>query len=108
VGGFALSILFKILPRLVDLQFLASTGFSKAVKQKDGSMLYEIPFIDRMGFVFLIAVIGMYVISVVENKKGIRPQGLEVDHRMFRMSPAFAAGALIVGGVLTALYTIFW
>jgi SSS family solute:Na+ symporter len=108
VGGFALSILFKILPRLVDLQFLASTGFSKAVKQKDGSMLYEIPFIDRMGFVFLIAVIGMYVISVVENKKGIRPQGLEVDRRMFRMSPAFAAGALIVGGVLTALYTIFW
>lgn len=108
VGGFALSILFKILPRLVDLQFLASTGFSKAVKQKDGSMLYEIPFIDRMGFVFLIAVIGMYVISVVENKKGIRPQGLEVDRRMFRMSPAFAAGALIVGGILTALYTIFW
>lgn len=108
VGGFALSILFKILPRLVDLQFLASTGFSKAVKQKDGSMLYEIPFIDRMGFVFLIAVIGMYVISIVENKKGIRPQGLEVDRRMFRMSPAFAAGALIVGGILTALYTIFW
>lgn len=108
VGGFALSILFKILPRLVDLQFLASTGFSKAVKQKDGSMLYEIPFIDRMGFVFLIAVIGMYVISVIENKKGIRPQGLEVDRRMFRMSPAFAAGALIVGGILTALYTIFW
>ncbi|MBN8864904.1 MAG: sodium/sugar symporter [Sphingobacteriales bacterium] len=108
VGGFALSILFKILPRLVDLQFLASTGFSKAVKQKDGSMLYEIPFIDRMGFVFLIAVIGMYVISVVENKKGIRPQGLEVDRRMFRMSPAFAAGALIVGGILTALYAIFW
>jgi SSS family solute:Na+ symporter len=108
VGGFALSILFKILPRLVDLQFLASTGFSKAVEQKDGSMLYEIPFIDRMGFVFLIAVIGMYVISIVENKKGIRPQGLEVDRRMFRMSPAFAAGALIVGGILTALYTIFW
>lgn len=108
VGGFALSILFKILPRFVDLQFLASTGFSKQVKQKDGSMLYEIPFIDRMGFVFLIAVIGMYVISVIENKKGIRPQGLEVDRRMFRMSPAFAAGALIVGGILTALYTIFW
>jgi len=108
VGGFALSILFKILPRLMDLQFLAATGFSKQVKQKDGTMLYEIPFIDRMGFVFLIAIIGMYVISVIENKKGIRPQGLEVDRRMFRMSPAFAAGALIVGGVLTALYTIFW
>lgn len=108
VGGFALSILFKILPRFVDLQFLAASGFSKQVKQTDGSMLYEIPFIDRMGFVFLIAIIGMYIISVVENKKGIRTQGLEVDRRMFRMSPAFAAGALIVGGILTALYTIFW
>ncbi|MGN6493448.1 MAG: sodium/sugar symporter [Agriterribacter sp.] len=108
VGGFALSIIFKLLPKWVNLEWLSPCGFSKLVDQKDGTALYEIPFIDRMGFVFAISVIGMYLISVYENKKGIRPQGLEVDAKMFKLSPGFAAGALLVAGVLVALYTLFW
>lgn len=108
VGGFALSIIFKLLPQWVNLEWLSPYGFSKLVKQKDGTELYEIPFIDRMGFVFVISVIGMYLISVYENKKGIRPHGLEVDRKMFKLSPGFAAGALIVAGILAALYTLFW
>ena len=50
IGGFILSILFKVSPSYVDLEFLYSSGF--AVQNADG--IYEIPFIDRMGFVFLI------------------------------------------------------
>ncbi|MFX8828958.1 hypothetical protein ABTM52_20635, partial [Acinetobacter baumannii] len=64
IGGFALSVIFKFLPKFSNLAFLSSTGFSTPVQQKDGSILYEIPFIDRMGFVFLIAVIGMVIISL--------------------------------------------
>jgi SSS family solute:Na+ symporter len=108
IGGFALSILFKIMPALVNLEWLASTGFAKQVLQKDGSMLYEIPFIDRMFFVFVISVIGMYIISVYENSKGVKTNGLEIDGKMFRTSPGFAAGALLVAGILIALYTLFW
>lgn len=108
VGGFALSILFKILPSFVNLEWLASTGFAKQVLQKDGSMLYEIPFIDRMFFVFVISVTGMYIISVYENSKGVKTKGLEIDGKMFRTSPGFTAGALIVAGILIALYTLFW
>lgn len=108
IGGFILSVVFKLLPNWVNLEFLSPLGFSKQVAQKDGSLLYEIPFIDRMGFVFLIAVTGMYLISMYENKKGIRPNGLDIDTKMFRMNPAFAAGALIVCGILVALYTLFW
>lgn len=108
VGGFLLSIVFKILPQMMDLQWLSPFGFSKLAGQKDGSSLYEIPFIDRMFFVFMISVIGMYIISVYENRKGIKPNGLEIDRGMFKTAPAFTAGALIVTGILIALYTIFW
>ncbi|QQL50388.1 sodium:solute symporter family transporter [Mucilaginibacter ginkgonis] len=104
VGGFILSCFFKFLPQLVNLQFLASTGFSK---QNDKGV-YEIPFIDRMGFVFLICVIGMWIISVVETFKGVKTNGLEVDSSMFKTNRAFTAGALIVGGLIVALYSIFW
>ncbi|RYZ48008.1 MAG: sodium transporter, partial [Sphingobacteriales bacterium] len=62
IGGFALSVIFKVLPKWINLEFLSSTGFSKQVQQKDGSLIYEIPFLDRMGFVFIFAVIGMYLI----------------------------------------------
>lgn len=108
IGGFALSIIFKVLPKWVNLEWLSGMGFSKLVAQKDGSMLYEIPFIDRMGFVFIISVIGMYIISVYENKKGVQAKGLEIDRSMFRLAPGFAVGALIVTGILVALYTLFW
>lgn len=108
VGGFALSLLFKALPTFANLEWLSGFGFSKLVKQKDGSMLYEIPFMDRMGFVFVICVIGMYIISVYENSKGVVTHGLEIDKKMFKTNPGFAAGALLVVGILAALYTLFW
>lgn len=88
----------------VDLSFLNPMGF--AVPNADG--IYEIPFIDRMGFVFLICVTGMYFISIYENKKGVKPNGLEVDKTMFRMSPSFTVGMLIITAILAALYTVFW
>lgn len=108
IGGFLLSILFKIMPKWVNLEWLSGMGFSKLVAQKDGTMLYEIPFIDRMGFVFIISVAGMYLISMYENKKGVKTNGLDIDRSMFRMAPGFAVGALIVTGILVALYTLFW
>lgn len=104
IGGFLFSIIFKFMPAFVDLSFLNPMGF--AVPNADG--IYEIPFIDRMGFVFLICVIGMFFISIYENKKGIQPNGLEVDKTMFKMSPSFIVGMLIITAVLAALYTVFW
>ena len=104
IGGFLMSIIFKFMPAFVDLSFLNPIGFS--VQNSDG--IFEIPFIDRMGFVFLFCVIGMYIISIYENKKGIQPDGLEVDKTMFKMSPSFIVGSLIVVSILAALYTIFW
>ncbi|MBC7566301.1 MAG: sodium/sugar symporter [Pedobacter sp.] len=108
IGGFLLSVGFKVLPLFTNLEWLAASGFSKLAEQKDGTMLYEIPFLDRMGFVFLICVITMYVISKLENSKGVNPKGLEIDRGMFKTTPGFAVGALIICGILVALYGIFW
>ena len=108
VGGFGLSIFLKFIPSIINLSFLAPLGFATLIKQSDGSMLYEIPFIDRMGFVFAICVIVMYIISMIENKRGVTTNGLEVDRSMFKMDNGFAVGALIILGILVALYSFFW
>src|SRR5690606_7442130 len=81
IGGFLLSVFFKVLPNFADLSFLNTTGFAVV---NPASGLYEIPFLDRMGFVFVICIIGMYVISKIENAKGVVPNGLEVDAKMFK------------------------
>lgn len=105
IGGFILSIIFKVLPNFVNLEFLYQFGF--AVPNAEG--VYEIPFIDRMGFVFIICVIMMIIITKLElGWKGTNPKGLEVEPKMFRTSPGFAVGALIIIGILVALYTVYW
>jgi SSS family solute:Na+ symporter len=50
----------------------------------------------------------MYIISMIENSKGLRTNGLEVDTKMFKVTPAFAAGSLIICGLLVAIYSIYW
>lgn len=104
IGGFIFSVFFKFLPGIIDLSFLSPAGF--AVPNSTG--VYEIPFIDRMGIVFLMCVTGMIIISTIDNRYGVKANGLEVDKKMFRVNPAFAAGALLICGILTALYSLFW
>jgi len=101
VGGFAFSLFFKFLPGFIDLSFLAPVGFAKA----NAAGVYEIPFLDRMGFVFLICIAGMVLISLLGKQEA---KGLAVDRKMFKMSPGFAVGALIICGILAALYTIYY
>jgi SSS family solute:Na+ symporter len=88
----------------MDLSFLNPLGFS--VPNAQG--VYEIPFIDRMGFVFMICILGMGVISIYETKKGVPTNGLEVEASMFKMAPSFIVGTVIILSVLAALYTVFW
>jgi SSS family solute:Na+ symporter len=103
VGGFALSVLFKFMPTYVDLSFLNSIGFS-VINQSTG--LYEIPFIDRMGFVFITCIIGMIVISLVSKEKS--QSTIEIDPAMFKTTRSFAVGAMFVVVILVMLYTTYW
>lgn len=104
IGGFGLSLLLKFLPGMTDLSWLSEVGF--AVKNSVG--IYEIPFIDRMGFVFIFCIVGMIIISLIENKGEEDPKGLEIDATMFKTTTAFAVGALIIVGLLVALYSVYW
>lgn len=104
VGGFLFSVLFKFLPGMVNLAPLAATGFAKA----NAKGIYEIPFLDRMGFVFILCIAGMVLISLIENPDGKKSNALEVDSSMFRVSNSFLAGSVIIIGLLVALYTMYW
>ncbi len=102
VGGFFGSLLLKLLPNWCDLSFLAPWGFAKA----NATGIYEIPFLDRIGFVFLACCLGMVIISLAAPRGTAHGQ-MEVDASMFRTDARFAAGALLVFGVLAAFYTIW-
>jgi solute:Na+ symporter, SSS family len=67
----------------------------------------QVPFLTRMGYVFVILVALMVVVSLIRPRK----EGesiVEVDSSMFRTSQGFAVGALLLIGILTALYIVFW
>lgn len=103
VGGFLLSVFFKLIPPYINLSFLYDSGFAVI---NPASGLYEIPFLDRMGFVFVLVVAGMIAISYLDSKRAAST--IEVDPAMFRTSAAFAWGAVLVMIILTVLYAIYW
>src|ERR1700744_5358456 len=101
IGGLALSVVFKFLPMWADLRWLTPYGLFQPNPDNHG--LFEIPFMDRMGLVFLICVIGMAVINFVENRRGVVSKGLIVDTSMFRVSKGFAIGAMLIVAILITL-----
>jgi len=106
IGGLIFAIIFKIIPYYSAnaFEFLSPYGFAKL----NATNVYEIPFLDRMGFVFVICIVGMYIISLVDNARGVKTHGLEVDASMFKTTKGFAIGAMAICVILTVLYTIFW
>jgi len=106
VGGFLLALFFKnYLADLVNLAPIAPYGFA-VLNTTTGQ--YEMPFLDQMGFVFLICVAVMVVLALADPKSKTNPKGLEIDAAMFKTSRGFSIGAAIVVAVLVVLYTVFW
>lgn len=67
----------------------------------------NIPFIDRMGIVFLIIAVLMIVISLM-SKEEEHPDAVQIEPGLFKTSAKFNIGALMICGILAALYIIFW
>ncbi|TXE03435.1 sodium/sugar symporter [Algoriphagus aquimarinus] len=67
-----------------------------------------LPFIDRMGVVFLILAALMIIISLVEGKGKDHPNSITIDKELFRTSTAFKIGAILIAGITAALYIVFW
>ncbi|HYG02345.1 MAG TPA: sodium/sugar symporter [Chryseosolibacter sp.] len=66
-----------------------------------------IPFLHRMGYVFLILVGLMIVVSFIAPRKQ-NEEHVEVSTDMFSTSKSFAIGAMILLGIIAALYIAFW
>jgi solute:Na+ symporter, SSS family len=69
------------------------------------NFMTELPFLDRMGLVFVICVLVMIILGYVlpqENK------GLEIDAQMFKVDRTFGVGMVIVLAIITFLYSYFW
>lgn len=67
-----------------------------------------LPFIDRMGLVFLIISGLIILISLVEGKGKDHPKGIEITKDLFRTSTQFKIGAILISGIIAALYIVFW
>jgi SSS family solute:Na+ symporter len=106
IGGLAMSIVLKFLPLWMNLDWLTPYGFYQPNNDNGGK--FEIPFMDRMGFVFVFCIVGMAIINFVQNKRGVVTKGLEVDASMFKTSRSFAIGALVICALLITLYTVYW
>jgi solute:Na+ symporter, SSS family len=67
----------------------------------------DYPFLDRMTITFLIIIVVMVTMSLVSKDKKQHPP-IIIDAQMFKVSTGFMAGAILILGILTALYTVFW
>ncbi|GHB38359.1 sodium/sugar symporter [Mongoliitalea lutea] len=68
----------------------------------------DLPFLDRMGVVFLTLVALMVVVSLIEGKGKDHPKSIQIDKSLFTTSPGFKIGALFIILITTALYILFW
>lgn len=67
-----------------------------------------IPFLHRTTWVFCIDVALMVLITLTDPASHQNPRGLVIDNRMFRVTPSFVAGSVVIAGLLLTLYTVFW
>lgn len=103
VGGVALMVLFdRYLPALAGNETILYTAFANS------QGIYEIPFLVSMGWVFFFSILLQVGISLVDVKGRNQINGLEVDSRMFRVSPGILTMIVIILGILLALYIAFW
>lgn len=72
-----------------------------------GGAFPDYPFLDRMSITFGLLIAVMVVMSLMRPKPEAGSP-IEIDPSMFRTTTAFKIGAVIILGILAALYTVFW
>jgi solute:Na+ symporter, SSS family len=85
-----LSTLLKFLPSLTDGRFP------------------DFPFLDRMTITFVIIVVIMLAMSLIWPEEKKKSDHIVIDQGMFKVTPAFTVGSVLIIGILAALYTVFW
>ncbi|MGV3559665.1 sodium/sugar symporter [Larkinella arboricola] len=88
-----LSVLLKFWPEVMDV-----VGIQAA----------EIPFLHRTMWVFCLDIALMVVVTLTDPASHQHDKGLDIDQKMFHVTPSFIAGSVVILTVLAVLYTNFW
>jgi len=65
------------------------------------------PFIDRMGLVFVILSLIVIVISLIESK-GDDPKAIKYEKSIFHTDNVFNITAIVLSALIGVIYILFW
>jgi SSS family solute:Na+ symporter len=68
----------------------------------------EMPFLNRMGYVFWLCLLAQVVISLIESHRRDNARAFRLERSWFRASPSFTAGAVGITCLVLTIYTLFW
>lgn len=71
-------------------------------------LLPGLPFMDRMGVVFLLICLVMVVLSLLECRQGHDLRAIPINRGLFGTDGVFNAFAVGIAAILAVLYLIFW
>jgi SSS family solute:Na+ symporter len=101
--GVVLSIVFdKFLPGWMGNDTLLYTAYPTA------SGGFEIPYLIQMGWVFCFTTLAIILVSLLDVKGQKHENDITEDQGQFKLSNAHLAMAMLVLGVVIALYIKFW
>lgn len=87
---------------------LVSAFLSVPLSMAMNAWVPSLPFMNRMGLVFLISLVLIIAISLIEGKGDDHPKGISVNDIKREKDPVFTAAAFGILIITTLLYVIFW
>lgn len=66
------------------------------------------PWMHQMGITALLTMAIIFVLSHLQNKGKNDPKGIEITKDLFKTSPLFNIGSMVVCVLLAVLYALFW
>ena len=111
-GFFTPGILFIFLSALFWKRATAASALFAAITSLVLSIAFktlmpEVPFIDRMGLVFVLSgLVAVAEVMISGNK--IHPKAVDLQTINFKTSKAFNVNTLVIVLILIAFYTIWW
>ena len=101
--GLMLAILFdKFLPTIFGNETFLYTALP------NGHGGFEIPYLIQMGWVFCFTTLAIIIVSLLDVKGQKHENDITEDQGQFKLSNAHLAMAMLVLGVVIALYIKFW
>lgn len=104
ITGFLLSIVFNnFAPLWFGHENILYTAYHV---EREGKMVWEIPFLTCMGWSFVFTMLVMILMSLAGPR--INPKAFALDKAMFRIAPSTMALIVVTLILLTMIYVRFW